>query len=98
MNSIFIEETYYWFYRFSKSNDDYARHRRARDNKEYFTDILLQSYQNLNKFLCAFIDHALPTHQYVIRNRYFLEKVFNFEFQVALGPDLTDTIDNFFFV
>ncbi|CAF3088811.1 unnamed protein product [Rotaria socialis] len=77
---------------------DYVRQRRARGDKEHFADILLQSYQNLNKFLCAFIGHALPTHQYVIRNRYFLEKVFNFEFPVALGPDLTDTIDNFFFV
>jgi hypothetical protein len=52
----------------------------------------------LNSFLCAFIDHSLPTHQYYIRNRYFIEKIFNYEFQIGIGPNLIGYIDNLFFV
>lgn len=42
---------------------------------------LMQAYQNLNELLCTFITHSLPGHHYIIRERTFLEKVFNYEFQ-----------------
>ena len=74
------------------------RRRRRGDDAEQYTNILLQSYQNLNGFLCAFIDHSLPNHRYFIRNRYFLEKIFNYEFQMGVQPDLTGNIDNLFFI
>ena len=65
---------------------------------ERYTDLLLQSYQNLNGFLCAFIDHSLPTQNYLIRNRFFLEKLFNYEFQGQTRANFEDYIDNSFFV
>jgi len=43
----------------------------------------LASYQNLNEFLCAFIDHSLPMHNYFVRGRLLLEKIFNIEFRVG---------------
>lgn len=65
--------------------------RQARYDKEQQTDVLLESYQNLNGFLCSFIDQSLVGHIYFIRNRYLLEKIFDHEFQLAsrsmpLGP------------
>ncbi len=60
--------------------------------------MLLQSYQNLNGFLCAFIDQSLATHQYFIRNRYFLEKIIDYEFQGRATSGLLEQKDNFLFV
>jgi hypothetical protein len=75
-----------------------VRTRRTADDTERYANILIQSYQNLNSFLCAYIDHSLPNHQYYIRNRYLLEKIFNYEFQIGIGPNLTGYIDNLFFI
>jgi meckelin len=72
--------------------------RRTAQDAERYANILLQSYQNLNGFLCAFIDHSLPIHQYHIRNRFLLEKIFNYEFQIGIGPNLTGYLDNLFYV
>ncbi len=36
---------------------------------EHESDILLVSYQNLNDFLCKFIDHSLPIYNYSVRAR-----------------------------
>ncbi len=74
------------------------RTRRTGQDTEAYANILLQSYQNLNSFLCAYIDHSLPIHQYYIRNRYLLEKIFNYEFQIGIRPNLTGYIDNLFFI
>jgi len=60
--------------------------------------MLLQSYQNLNGFLCAFIDQSLATHQYFIRNRYFLEKIIDYEFQARATSSLLEHKENFLFV
>lgn len=71
---------------------------RRRTERERQADVLLESYQNLNGFLCAYIDHSLPSHQYFIRNRYFLEKIFDYEFQVGMGPALTGLTDSLFVI
>ncbi|CAF1347685.1 unnamed protein product [Rotaria magnacalcarata] len=49
-------------------------------DKERTSGVLLTSYKNLNEFFCAFIDHSLPTYNYVVRQRWLLEKILNFEF------------------
>ncbi|CAF3358734.1 unnamed protein product [Rotaria socialis] len=49
-------------------------------NDERVSDVLLTSYKNLNEFFCAFIDHSLPAYNYVVRQRWLLEKILNFEF------------------
>ncbi|CAF4599618.1 unnamed protein product [Rotaria sp. Silwood1] len=77
---------------------DYIGPRRTRKDMERYTDMLLQSYQNLNKFLCAYIDRSLPTYQYFIRNRYLLEKIFNYEFQTRIGSGLSTSMDNILFI
>ncbi len=45
--------------------------------------MLLRSYQNLNGFLCGFLAHSFASYRYFIRNRYFLEKIFDYEFQLG---------------
>lgn len=70
----------------------------TRGNEQNDTDILMAAYRNLNDFLCAFINHSLPTHNYYIRDRLFLEKLFNYEFQAATRPGTPAPIDNVFFV
>ncbi|CAF0912475.1 unnamed protein product [Rotaria sordida] len=77
---------------------DYIGPRRKRKDIERRTDILFQSYQNLNRFLCAYIDRSLPTYQYFIRNRYLLEKIFNYEFQTSLNSGLSGNMDNLLFI
>ncbi|CAF5117638.1 unnamed protein product, partial [Rotaria sp. Silwood1] len=61
---------------------NYHGPRKVREDVERYTNMLLQSYQNLNGFLCAFIDHSLSSHEYIIRNRYLIEKLLNYEFRV----------------
>lgn len=58
----------------------------------------MASYRNLNEFLCAFINQSLPMYNYVIRDRYFFEKLFNYEFQVAAPVGTQGHIDSLFFV
>ena len=58
----------------------------------------MTSYRNLNEFLCAFINHSLPTYDYVIRDRYFLEKILNYEFQVPNPTGGIIQVDSVFFV
>ncbi|CAF1256162.1 unnamed protein product [Adineta steineri] len=72
----------------------YIGPRKTREDTERYTDMLLQSYQNLNGFLCAFIDHSLASYKYFIRNRYFLEKIFNYEFQARASTELDGITDN----
>ena len=60
--------------------------------------MLLQSHQNLNGFLCAYIDHSLASHKYSIRNRYFLERIFNYEFQSRGQFSSDGTTDSFFYI
>ncbi|UJR38011.1 hypothetical protein I4U23_030693 [Adineta vaga] len=71
---------------------DFVGPRKRTDGREGYTDVLLESYQNLNSFLCAYIDHSLPNLQYIIRNRYFLEKLFNYEFQIGLDAGYMDSL------
>ena len=52
----------------------------------------------MNGFLCAYIDRSLPTYHYYIRNRYLLEKIFNYEFQIGIEPGLAGYMDSLFFV
>ncbi|UJR08252.1 hypothetical protein I4U23_012525 [Adineta vaga] len=77
---------------------NYVGPRKTREDVERYTDMLLQSYQNLNGFLCAFIDHSLASHKYFIRNRYFLERVLNYEFQARANLNTDGTMDNFFYI
>ncbi|CAF4190136.1 unnamed protein product, partial [Rotaria sordida] len=72
--------------------------RKMREDFERYTNILLQSYQDLNIFLCGFIDHSLPSHEYVIRNRFFLEKILNYEFRAPPKSNFEGQIDNLLFV
>ncbi len=60
--------------------------------------MLLQSYHSLNGFLCTFIDRSLVSHQYIIRNRYLLEKILNYEFPVRGASALTGQMDNLLFI
>ena len=55
-------------------------------NSEQESEALMRSYKNLNEFLCSFIDHASPTYNYIIRDRFFIEKILNYEFPVAPEP------------
>ncbi|CAF2625636.1 unnamed protein product [Rotaria sp. Silwood2] len=77
---------------------DYVGSRRIQKDMERYTDILFQSYQNLNKFLCAYINRSCPTYQYLIRNRYLLEKIFNYEFHTSVDSGLSESIDNILFI
>ncbi|CAF3878723.1 unnamed protein product [Rotaria sp. Silwood1] len=72
--------------------------RKVREDFERYTNMLLQSYQNLNRFLCAFIDHSLPSHEYIIRNRYLIEKLLNYEFRVRTRSNFQGQSDNFLFI
>ncbi|UJR38008.1 hypothetical protein I4U23_030690 [Adineta vaga] len=67
-------------------------------NQEQELENLMQSYKNLNEFLCAFIDHALPTYNYIIRVRFFIEKLLNYEFQVSNPDGIQGTTGSIFFV
>ncbi|CAF0975904.1 unnamed protein product [Adineta ricciae] len=58
-------------------------------NSEQESEALMRSYKNLNEFLCSFIDHASPTYNYIVRDRFFIEKILNYEFPVA--SELTGT-------
>ncbi|CAF0754578.1 unnamed protein product [Adineta steineri] len=73
---------------------DFVGPRRSKKDKEHYTDVLLESYRNLNSFLCSYIDHSLPAHEYYVRNRYLVEKLFNYEFQIGM----TGYNDSLFFV
>ncbi|XP_049787619.1 meckelin isoform X2 [Schistocerca cancellata] len=44
------------------------------------TERILQAYQNLNKFLSAFLDHALKDLDYEIRDKLFVEALLDIEF------------------
>ncbi|CAF3802666.1 unnamed protein product [Rotaria magnacalcarata] len=76
----------------------YTGPRKTRLDAERYTDLLLQSYQNLNGFLCAFIDHSLSSHQYILRNRFLLERMLDYEFRVRTRSDFDGQIDNFLYV
>jgi len=58
----------------------------------------MQSYRNLNEFLCAFINHSLPAFNYAVRNRLFLEKFLNYEFEGIPATTTQGQIDSVFFV
>ncbi|CAF3394308.1 unnamed protein product [Rotaria socialis] len=75
----------------------YTGPRKTRQDAERYTDLLLQAYQNLNGFLCAFIDQSLSSHQYILRNRFFLERILDYEFRVRTRSDFDGQITNFFF-
>lgn len=59
---------------------------------------MLESYQNINQFLCAFINRSLVDYPYLIRQRYFLERIFNYEFQTRYPSDLPGDSYNLLFV
>ena len=58
----------------------------------------MASYRNLNEFLCAFINHSLPAYNYIIRDRFFLEKLLNYEFQAPNSVGGAIQVDSVFFV
>jgi len=58
----------------------------------------MASYRNLNEFLCAFINHSLPTYNYSIKDRFLLEKILNYEFQVLPPTGTLGQSDSIFFV
>ncbi|CAF1664968.1 unnamed protein product, partial [Didymodactylos carnosus] len=63
----------------------------ARQNKkgnEHESEIIMSSYQNLNDFLGAFIDHSLTNLDYTIRERLLMERLLNYEFQSQYGDNL----------
>ena len=70
--------------------------RRTREDNERYNEMLLQSYQFLNGFLCAFINHSVHGHQYFIRNRYLLEKLIDYEFQLPLRSPIAGALENIF--
>ena len=63
-----------------------------------YTQVLLQSYQNLNGFLCAFVDRSLPLHQYYVRNRFLLEKLLDHEFQIDESSEFIGRVNNVLFI
>jgi hypothetical protein len=70
-------------------------HTTKNDEKE--SDILMGSYRNLNEFLCAFINHSLPTYNYTIRDRFLIEKILNYEFQFSNISGPAGQTDSVFF-
>lgn len=52
----------------------------TREKTEQYANQMHESYQNINRFLCAFINHSLLTLPYFVRQRYLWEKIFNYEF------------------
>lgn len=76
----------------------YKGPRKTREDAERYTDMLLQSYQTLNGFLCAYIDRSLSAHQYEIRKRFFLEKMLDYEFRVQTRSNLDGQINNFLII
>ena len=71
----------------------------AQKSSEQEFEALMRSYKNLNEFLCSFIDHASPTYNYIVRDRFFIEKILNYEFQVAFDPTgTTGATGSIFFV
>ena len=65
---------------------------------EHESEILMASYRNLNEFLCAFINHALPIYNYVVRRRFLMEKIFNCEFQRPKSSVLHGDTDSVFYI
>lgn len=70
----------------------------TKKGEEHESNILLESYQTLNEFLCKFLDHALPTYTYAVRNRVFFEKILNCEFRgrnrLGASGDIESTFYN----
>jgi len=54
--------------------------RGKKKSDEQESEILMASYRHLNEFLCAFVNHSLPTYHYTIRERFLWEKLLNYEF------------------
>ena len=67
-------------------------------NEEHESEILMASYRNLNEFLCAFINHSLPTYNYGIRDRTLMEKILNTEFLILNPSGPGGQVDSVFFV
>jgi hypothetical protein len=65
---------------------------------EHESEILLTSYQNLNEFLCKFIDHSLPIYNYSIRGRVLFEKILNYEFRIGNLRGLSDQTESVFLI
>jgi hypothetical protein len=58
----------------------------------------MEAYRNLNEFLCAFINHALPMYNYSIHGRNFFEKLLNYEFQAPTPAGTPGYEGSLFFV
>lgn len=69
----------------------------TKKGEEHESNILLESYQTLNEFLCKFIDHALPIYNYAVRNRVFFEKIFNCEFRGRNRLGATGDVESTFY-
>lgn len=69
-----------------------VENRASKKDDDHESEILLASYRNLNDFLCSFLSRLLPTHNYVVRRRYPLEKILNIEFQKTQIAGSSDSI------
>ena len=69
-----------------------------RGNEQNDSEILMRSHRTLNDFLCAFINHSLPTYNYYIQDRFFLEKLLNYEFRTVNRPGTPGSDVSVFFV
>ena len=65
---------------------------------EHESEILLSSYQNLNDFLCKFINHSIPIYNYSVRARVFLEKVVNCEFRIGKSRGSSEHTESVFLI
>ena len=70
----------------------------TKKGNEHESEILLASYQNLNDFLCKFIEHALPTYNYSIRPRVLFEKILNWEFRFGNLRGAAEYIESAFLI
>ena len=58
----------------------------------------MNSYRNLNDFLCAFINQSLPNYHYAVVNRLLLEKIFDYEFRSGYPTGPQGQVESIFFV
>ena len=58
----------------------------------------MNSYRNLNDFLCAFINQSLPNYHYAVLNRLLLEKIFDYEFRSGYPTGPQGQVESIFFV
>jgi hypothetical protein len=70
----------------------------TKKGEEHESEILLSSYQNLNDFLCKFVDHSLPIYNYSVRGRVLWEKILNCEVRIGNLRGVSEYTESVFLI